>query len=155
VFSVQYTKGVSTDAPLNFPTPIQSILFQDKHFYLKRDDLIHTDFSGNKARKFHYFLDHEFADITKLISYGSSQSNAMYSLSVLAKMRGWEFEYYVDHLSSYLEQNPQGNYQKALQNSMQLHIAKPPKDIESTHSSSKRVAESKSHHTASTNWHKR
>jgi len=112
------------------PSPIQFVTFYNHQIYIKRDDLIHKDFSGNKARKFHYFLDHEFAGISKLISYGSSQSNAMYSLSVLAQMRGWEFEYYVDHLSSYLEQNPQGNYQKALQNSMQLHIAKPPKDIE-------------------------
>lgn len=115
---------------LKLPSPIQSVTFRNHQIYIKRDDLIHKDFSGNKARKFHYFLGHEFAGISKLISYGSSQSNAMYSLSVLAKMRGWEFEYYVDHLSLYLEQNPQGNYKKALQNSMQLHIAKPPKDIE-------------------------
>ncbi len=103
---------------LTLPSPIQSITFENQHFYLKRDDLIHPDFSGNKARKFHYFLHYEFPNIQKLVSYGSSQSNAMYSLSVLAKMRGWEFVYFVDHVSDYLKENPHGNYKAALDNGM-------------------------------------
>jgi 1-aminocyclopropane-1-carboxylate deaminase/D-cysteine desulfhydrase-like pyridoxal-dependent ACC family enzyme len=55
----------------------------------------------------------------------------MYSLSVLAKMRGWRFEYYVDHISSFLEQNPHGNLKKALQNSMQIKVAKVPTEFDS------------------------
>jgi len=109
---------------LNLPSPIQSIIFEEQHFYLKRDDLIHWDFSGNKARKFHYFLHNDFPDIQKIVSYGSSQSNAMYSLSVLAKMKGWTFEYYVDHLAEYLEENPHGNYKSALENGMQCRLMK-------------------------------
>jgi len=105
---------------LNLPSSIQSITFENKHFYLKRDDLIHPDFSGNKARKFHYFLQNDFPDITKVVSYGSAQSNAMYSLSVLAKMKGWEFEYFVDHVAEYLKENPHGNYKGAIDNGMQL-----------------------------------
>ncbi len=101
---------------LNLPSPIQSITFENHTFYLKRDDLIHPDFSGNKARKFHYFLTHEFPHINKVVSYGSAQSNAMYSLSVLAKMKGWQFEYYVDHVADYLKENPHGNYKGALEN---------------------------------------
>jgi 1-aminocyclopropane-1-carboxylate deaminase/D-cysteine desulfhydrase-like pyridoxal-dependent ACC family enzyme len=123
VFSIQHTKGVSTDTPLNFPTPIQSILFQNKHFYLKRDDLIHRDFSGNKARKLFYYLKNDFPAITKIVSYGSAQSNAMYSLSVLAKMRGWEFEYCVDHIAEYLKENPHGNYAGALKNGTIFRVA--------------------------------
>ena len=103
---------------LNFPSPIQTITFENHTFYLKRDDLIHPDFSGNKARKFHYFLTHEFPHINKVVSYGSAQSNAMYSLSVLAKMRGWQFEYFVDHIADYLKENPHGNYKAALENRM-------------------------------------
>ncbi len=103
---------------LNLPSPIQPVTFENHTFYLKRDDLIHPDFSGNKARKFHYFLTHEFPHINKVVSYGSAQSNAMYSLSVLAKMKGWQFEYYVDHVADYLKENPHGNYKAALENRM-------------------------------------
>ena len=103
---------------LNLPSPIQPVTFENHTFYLKRDDLIHPDFSGNKARKFHYFLTHEFPHINKVVSYGSAQSNAMYSLSVLAKMKGWQFEYYVDHIADYLKENPHGNYRGALENKM-------------------------------------
>jgi len=111
---------------LNLPSPIQSITFDKQHFYLKRDDLIDPDFSGNKARKFYYFLQHDFPDIHKLISYGSAQSNAMYSLSVLAKMKGWEFEYIVDHIADYLKEHPHGNYKAALNNGMLLRQSQQP-----------------------------
>jgi len=104
------------------PSLIDSISFQGHSFYLKRDDLLHPDFSGNKARKFYYFLQKDFPNITKIVSYGSAQSNAMYSLSVLAKMRGWEFEYYVDHIADYLKDNPHGNYKGALDNGMEITV---------------------------------
>ena len=105
-------------------SPVEEISFENHSFYLKRDDLLHPDFSGNKARKFHYFLENDFPDIKKIISYGSAQSNAMYSLSVLAKMKGWEFEYYVDHVADYLRDNPHGNYKAALKNGMQIHVGR-------------------------------
>ena len=101
-------------------TPLERYRFEGVDFYLKRDDLIDTDFSGNKARKFAYYLDHDFPDIRKVVSYGSAQSNAMYSLSVLAKLRGWAFDYYVDHIASYLKSNPHGSYLAALQNGMRI-----------------------------------
>ena len=101
---------------LNLPSLIQSVTFQNQHFFLKRDDLIHPDFSGNKARKFYYFLQNDFPDVKKILSYGSAQSNAMYSLSVLAKMKGWRFEYEVDHIADYLKDNPHGNYKAAIEN---------------------------------------
>ena len=111
---------------LNFPSLIEKHTFENHTFYLKRDDLLHPDFSGNKARKLYYFLENDLPHIKTLISYGSAQSNAMYSLSVLAKMKGWEFEYYVDHIADYLQDNPQGNYKAALDNGMRLRQAQPP-----------------------------
>jgi len=78
--------------------------------------LIHPDFSGNKARKFYSWLRRDLPGIHKVVSYGSPQSNAMYSLSVLAGIRGWEFEYFVDHIPSFLRRNPHGNYRAALKN---------------------------------------
>jgi 1-aminocyclopropane-1-carboxylate deaminase/D-cysteine desulfhydrase-like pyridoxal-dependent ACC family enzyme len=48
----------------------------------------------------------------------------MYSLSVLAKIKGWEFEYYVDHIAEYLKENPHGNYKAALNNDMHLIVGR-------------------------------
>ena len=105
---------------LSLPSPIEKISIDGWLFYLKRDDLIHPDFSGNKARKFHYYFLNDFPKVKKLISYGSNQSNAMYSLSVLAKMKGWKFDYTVDHIPDYLRENPQGNYRRAVENGMNI-----------------------------------
>ncbi len=104
-------------------TPLEQRFFCNRIFYIKRDDLLHPDFSGNKARKFYYFLMHDFPHIKRIVSYGSNQSNAMYSLSVLAKMRGWEFIYFCDHIPNFLKQNPIGNYYYATKNGMKLVIS--------------------------------
>jgi len=122
--------SVDTTPLLSLPSPIEPLSFEGRSLFLKRDELIHPHFSGNKARKFHYFLTHQFEGITTLISYGSAQSNAMYSLSVLAKIRGWRFCYFVEHLATFLEQNPHGNYHGALVNGMELCIGKPPQSID-------------------------
>lgn len=103
------------------PSPFEKHTFRKNEIYVKRDDLLHKDFSGNKARKFHYFLDNEFLHVNKVISHGSNQSNAMYSLSVLAKMKGWEFIYFCDHISDFLKENPIGNYKYALENGMKIY----------------------------------
>lgn len=97
-------------------SPINKIKFRNKQLYVKRDDLLHKDFSGNKARKFYYFLAKDFPNIKKIISYGSAQANSLYSLSVLAKLKGLELDFYVKHIGSYLEENPHGNYKEALKN---------------------------------------
>lgn len=102
------------------PTPVQKITFRDKNFLIKRDDLIDSRFSGNKARKLHYFLNYDFNNFTKIISHGSPQSNAMYSLSELSKIKGVGFEYYVDHIANFLKHNPHGNYKYALENGMKI-----------------------------------
>jgi len=99
-------------------SPISKFIFRGKSFLIKRDDLLHPDFSGNKARKFYYYFKYlkQNPQITKIISYGSNQSNAMYSMSVLAKLFNIELEYYVNHLPQYLKLNPTGNYKYTLLN---------------------------------------
>ena len=99
---------------------VQKVSFDRREFLIKRDDLLHKDFSGNKARKFWYFFVNDFPNINKIISYGSNQSNAMYSLSVLCKLKGWKFDYYVSHIPSFLKANPIGNYKYSLQNQMKI-----------------------------------
>ena len=101
-------------------SPITPFVFRGKFYHIKRDDLLHKDFKGNKARKFYYFLKNDFPNVKRVVSFGSNQSNAMYSLSVLAKIKGWEFIYYTNHIPKLLKQNPQGNYLKALKNGMKI-----------------------------------
>ncbi|WP_148623750.1 1-aminocyclopropane-1-carboxylate deaminase [Aliarcobacter cryaerophilus] len=103
------------------------IFLNNQRYFLKRDDLLHSDFSGNKARKFYYFLKNDLKGIEKIISHGSNQSNAMYSLSVLCKLKNLKFDYYVSHLPDILKENPNGNYKEALKNGMNLIVGEIPK----------------------------
>ncbi|MEO1958792.1 MAG: 1-aminocyclopropane-1-carboxylate deaminase/D-cysteine desulfhydrase [Nautiliaceae bacterium] len=101
------------------PSPITPFEFRGHFFHIKRDDLLRP-FEGNKVRKFYYFLKNNFPHIKKLISFGSNQSNAMYAMSELCKIKGWEFIYYTHHIPSFLKQNPHGNYLRALQNGAKI-----------------------------------
>ena len=51
----------------NKNSPVSKILYNDYELFIKRDDLLDKDFSGNKARKFHYFLEHDFKGIEKTL----------------------------------------------------------------------------------------
>ena len=82
------------------------------------------EFNGNKARKLEYFLNAGIGGIKRIVSYGSSQSNAMYSLSVFAKMKGLEFHYVVSNLNSNLAANPIGNFKCSLKNGMKVYVDK-------------------------------
>ncbi|MFV7667096.1 1-aminocyclopropane-1-carboxylate deaminase/D-cysteine desulfhydrase [Shewanella algae] len=96
-------------------TPVQAFEFRGHQLFIKRDDLLHPSFSGNKARKFRYFLDHDFPGIKRLIGYGSAQANSLYSMAALAELKGWQLDFYVDHLPEWLQQQPLGNYRAALE----------------------------------------
>ncbi|MFD2178991.1 1-aminocyclopropane-1-carboxylate deaminase/D-cysteine desulfhydrase [Veronia pacifica] len=96
-------------------SPVTSHSFNGIDFYLKRDDLLHPLFSGNKARKFSSLLDLPPHTYTTLIGYGSVQANSLYSLAALAKLKGWAFEYYVDRIPSWLANEPRGNYGGAVE----------------------------------------
>ncbi len=102
------------------PTPIKLHSFKGVDFILKRDDLINKEFSGNKARKIFYYLNNIPSYINTIISYGSLQSNAMYSLSVFSKYKNLNFIYYAHHLNKKLLKHPEGNLKLALLNGMIL-----------------------------------
>lgn len=110
-------------------SPIDRFYFRGDEYHIKRDDLLSDEFSGNKARKFAYFLDNPPLHVDKIISYGSNQSNAMYSLSVLAKRLHVEFIYVCNHLPKYLISNPIGNYKNALKNGMKILTHENPRDF--------------------------
>ena len=102
--------------PLNFstPTPIEQYTFRDKTFLLKRDDLISKYFSGNKARKIDWYIDNLPDSLETVVSYGSVQSNAMYSIAKFCNLLGLNFRYYANHIPSFLKENPVGNYKMSL-----------------------------------------
>lgn len=109
-------------------SPTQKISFRGKEYFVKRDDLLDKHFSGNKARKFAYFLENPPLHVKKIVSFGSNQSNAMYSLSVLAKMLNLEFIYICNHLPKTLTNNPIGNFKNSLANNMHIKTHPNPRE---------------------------
>lgn len=94
---------------------MQPVVFNNRRFYIKRDDLLNPFFSGNKARKFSYFLTEYSQAIDNIISYGSIQANSLYSLAALAKLKGCQLNYYCYPIPTWLKQKPIGNYLGALE----------------------------------------
>jgi len=105
-------------------TPITSHSYNGHSFFLKRDDLLHPQFSGNKARKLMSLLELDSAKLKTIIGHGSAQSNAMYSLAALAKMKGWQAEFIVDHVPQWLRENPLGNYRESIALGMKITALK-------------------------------
>ncbi len=88
--------------------------FEQHSFWLKRDDLLHPQFSGNKARKLAALLGVDASRYDTLIGYGSVQANSLYSLAALAQLKSWQLEFYVDRIPTWLKHAPIGNYRAAL-----------------------------------------
>ena len=110
-----------SECDFDFSAPkIEQICIDGFKFSILRDDLLGV-FNGNKARKLHYYLNADLSKFKKIVCYGSSQSNAMYSLSLFAKLKGLDFEFVCEHISSNLRDNPCGNFALSLQNGMKIH----------------------------------
>lgn len=103
-------------------SPFQRVNFDNKDFIVMRDDLSHPIFSGNKARKLAYILKEpeKYSQIKTIVSFGGNQSNFMLALSQLAKLIGWQFEYWIKPLPKFLKENKTGNLDLALKNGMSL-----------------------------------
>ncbi len=102
-------------------SPIDTVTVQGQLFYIKRDDLLHPVFNGNKARKFLYYHHLQQPQIKSVVSFVGNQSNAMMCLSALANMKQWRFDYYLKKLPEQLKTNPIGNFKIACENGMQYH----------------------------------
>lgn len=103
------------------PSRVDRIQLRGRKFFVKRDDLIDPCLSGNKYRKLYTLVQTPSTQYTKIISYGGTQSNAMYSIACLCHAKGWEFHYYSKTLSKYLKEGAEGNLQMALDKGMHLH----------------------------------
>ncbi len=101
-------------------SPICPARWRGKRFFVKRDDLINPLINGNKARKLQFLYPLVKAHkLKRIVSYGSMQSNAMYALTIFAKLQGLEFHYYA-RINESLLANPKGNLKVALFFGMKL-----------------------------------
>lgn len=105
---------------MNFDTKIESHIFRDMTFLIKRDDLIDEKINGNKAYKFYFLFD---TNCNHIVSYGGNQSNAMLSLAYIANRKNIKFTYFTPQLSNYLKNNTNGNLKLALQHGMNIKYA--------------------------------
>ena len=110
----------ATETKFNLPSSVESFRFQGRGIYIKRDDLIDPDLSGNKFRKLYTLLDLPSQNYRRIISYGGSQSNAMASIAALCRMKGWQFLYITKTLSQTLKKAPEANLKAALQDGMEI-----------------------------------
>lgn len=69
------------DPLLSIPLPIQ--------LYLKRDDLLHLQVSGNKARKLKYnLISAQEAGFDTLLTFGGARSNHLYATAAAGRLLG-------------------------------------------------------------------
>lgn len=94
-------------------SPISKIILDGRVFYVKRDDLIDPFLAGNKYRKLYTLLQTPPNKLSKIISYGGTQSNAMLAIAAMCKKKGWEFTYYTKPLSDTLKNENCGNFYHA------------------------------------------
>lgn len=104
----------------NLPTIVETFQFHGRKLYIKRDDLVDEDLSGNKFRKLYFLLKTPSSSYKRIISYGGSQSNAMASLAALCRRKEWRFLYITKALSKTLKEHVGGNLKSALSDGMEL-----------------------------------
>lgn len=109
-----------TENKINLPSAVEPFLFEGRRLYIKRDDLVDPDLSGNKFRKLYFLLNTPSSEYRHVISYGGSQSNAMASIAAMCRRKRWDFLYITKALSSTLKGNISGNLKAALDDGMQL-----------------------------------
>lgn len=80
--------------PYNIPSPLEHVnhpSLQEKNIslYVKRDDLIHPEISGNKYRKLKYNLQHILEhEIRQVITFGGAFSNHIHATAALCHAYG-------------------------------------------------------------------
>ncbi len=81
------------------PSPLQKLQKIEKtnlNIFVKRDDLIHSDISGNKFRKLKCNLKYAFdSGYKELIAFGGAFSNLLYTLSVISKEMNVAATFYI------------------------------------------------------------
>jgi 1-aminocyclopropane-1-carboxylate deaminase/D-cysteine desulfhydrase-like pyridoxal-dependent ACC family enzyme len=83
------TAAISTSSPLaELPTPLES--YADG-LWIKRDDLTHARYGGNKVRKLHYLLaDAARGGYRRLLTVGALGSHHVLATTLFGRARGFE-----------------------------------------------------------------
>lgn len=87
---------IVTEKELQLPSPIQEIksaFLEEKQvrFFIKRDDLIHPEISGNKWRKLKFALKHAKKQGLKgILTFGGAYSNHIVASAAACKLQGLE-----------------------------------------------------------------
>jgi len=102
-------------------SPISKITLEGREFLVKRDDLIDPYLAGNKYRKLYTLLNTPNEKLSKIMSYGGTQSNAMLAIAAMCKQKDWEFLYYTKKLSTAQKSQNNGNFFHAIELGMK-HI---------------------------------
>lgn len=88
------------------PMPADDLFPANNAVFIKRDDLIHHYFSGNKYRKIKYnYLEFLKGGYNEIIAFGGAFSNLLYTLSFLSKGAGIPMTFYIRG-DAYDPQNP-------------------------------------------------
>ncbi|WP_116963702.1 1-aminocyclopropane-1-carboxylate deaminase [Fastidiosibacter lacustris] len=90
---------------------------------VKRDDVIHRLFSGNKAYKLYWLIDHlkYHPSLTKIVSFGGAQSNYMLAVAQFCRLNQLQFDYWLKPLPRALKDNPNGNLRVACNLGMKVY----------------------------------
>ena len=86
---------------LTLPSPLQRLHHpiadqQGIRLFVKRDDLIHPDLSGNKYRKLKgHFKHFVFGQYREIVAFGGAFSNLLYSLSFVTRAAGIPATFYL------------------------------------------------------------
>ncbi len=78
------------------PSPLSAVhlpIFSEKrlHVWMKRDDLLHPDISGNKWRKMKYnLIEARQQGFTRLMTFGGAYSNHLYATAAAGKVFGFQ-----------------------------------------------------------------
>lgn len=99
------------------PSRIDTVRIDKRLFYIKRDDLIHSMYSGNKIRKLYALLDDDTTQ--HIVSYGGYQSNAMLSMAYFAHEKGIRFTYITKPVPEWVHDLDAGNYHHAIRLGME------------------------------------
>ncbi|MDX1471391.1 MAG: 1-aminocyclopropane-1-carboxylate deaminase/D-cysteine desulfhydrase, partial [Flavobacteriaceae bacterium] len=104
---------------------IQKIDWSYKHLqlYIKREDLLHPEISGNKYRKLKYNLENAKSENHEtILTFGGAYSNHIAAVAAAGKVEGFKTIGIIrgDELSSKIEENPTLKY--AQENGMELRF---------------------------------
>lgn len=84
---------------LQLPSPLHKLaISSDYETFIKRDDLIHPELSGNKYRKLKGFL--EGSDVRKVITMGGAFSNHVHATAAFCNYHGLECEVFIRGLDA-------------------------------------------------------